>query len=678
MSKKIRLGKTAAFSLAEMMVVMLILSIVILSMIPLATKRVKREHVNPEHGAFECYYDDQGKLHQITRDANGKIVNRKDNVEGGSCLFAPKRGAMFFVINAVGGGSPGSGVREAFNGLPQGDRASASSPKIPGANFSTLYNEFHSKYITTGNGEKVDFEDVITSDSVDIEGPREWLKNLGTSLKVILTSEGGDQNFYQKNREGRSPSGGWYKTTLTPENSPDCTGKHPDFASLVENPQDLITETCFQTYMYFGKNGQPGSRVLFPLKATQDDVFSDRFSGEELLDKYKVYNSESSYVTVTGEPVSGIGFGLKTEETTGHAGCFVPNGASGCYFVKVDADDPNSIYTADCSDADYINSHNILHNFSNATSMVCPTSSVFLEGKGYFPYETTLSHDTAPSYNDSQVNVYRGCATSTACSASVTGFNGTCNYNPCIYKYKTQNGYNLLPKVVWGNFVLIFKELKKGVNFYAQAGYPGQFRTIYVSRLRSNLKITPGKPIMFDYNRSASLESLRGNDTIVEYEGDKHELVLVAEGGKPTHSSNKDTFMVGNIFQLEPASTGKVIAHDTINDTSGSNGEYAFYFKSKESDFLYPIPDSDQMVPEYVGKSGAGGHTVYRLHGVTNAFKMFRIFDGDKSSTGSTPSEEQAEYNCHDGTVLTGSNDGDTSYRCKGSMGYGGAVVITW
>lgn len=677
MSKKIRLGKTAAFSLAEMMVVMLILSIVILSMIPLATKRVKREAVNPEHGAFECYYDDQGKLHQITRDANGKIVNKKDNVEGGSCLFAPKRGAMFFVINAVGGGSPGSGVREAFNGLPEGERAASDSPKIKGGNYSTIYKEFHSKFVHADPGNQVNFDDVINSDDPDIKGPQDWLKDLGTSLKVILTTTGGNQSFYTRDGSGgKVPSGGFWQAEMHNEREGCESAKVPNFTSLVENPQAENKQACFTSWMYFGKNGQPGSRAMFPLTIHHGDVFAGATTLPEVVDTYKAYYSDSLYNTYTGDPLGGVGFGLKIKDSTNHVGCFVPNGANGCYFTKVDVDKPESKYTVDCGDSTYLNAYNSIYNLSTAESITCPSSSVFLAGKGYFPTQTTLSMDATPTYEAAAVNTTRGCSYSASCGASAS--NNTCSYKPCLFNSNVQGYRTTDPKVVWGNFVLIFKELKKGVNFYAQAGYPGQFRTIYVSRLRSNLKITPGKPIMFDYNRSAALESLRGNDTIVEYEGDKHELVLVAEGGKPTYNSDKNTFMVGNLFNLVPAGTDKVIAHDTINDTSGSNDEYAFYFKSKESDFLYPIPDSDQMVPEYVGKSGAGGHTVYRLHGITNAFKMFRAFDGDKASDGSAPSEEQAEYNCHDGTVLTGSNDGDTSYRCKGSMGYGGAVVITW
>ena len=46
-----------AFSMAEMLVVMLILAIVIISMTPVAVKRVKKDAVNPEHGSFECFYE---------------------------------------------------------------------------------------------------------------------------------------------------------------------------------------------------------------------------------------------------------------------------------------------------------------------------------------------------------------------------------------------------------------------------------------------------------------------------------------------------------------------------------------------------------------------------------------------------------------------------------------------
>ena len=56
---------------------------------------------------------------------------------------------------------------------------------------------------------------------------------------------------------------------------------------------------------------------------------------------------------------------------------------------------------------------------------------------------------------------------------------------------------------------------------------------------------------------------------------------------------------------------------------------------------------------------------------------MFRAFDSDKSSSGSTPTEDTSNYTCGDGSVISGSNNAE-NYRCYGTSGYGGAVVITW
>ena len=99
-----------AFSMAEMLVVMLVLAIVIISMTPLAVKRIKKEAVNPDHGSFECYYDKHpvtgdDVIVQRTRNADGEQVGGPQYLPvGSSCLFTPRRGAMFFTINAVGGG----------------------------------------------------------------------------------------------------------------------------------------------------------------------------------------------------------------------------------------------------------------------------------------------------------------------------------------------------------------------------------------------------------------------------------------------------------------------------------------------------------------------------------------------------------------------------------------------
>lgn len=56
-----------AFSLAEMLLVLLILSFLIVSLAPIAYKKIPKKTDRLPHGRFECYYDGE-KLMQYTAD----------------------------------------------------------------------------------------------------------------------------------------------------------------------------------------------------------------------------------------------------------------------------------------------------------------------------------------------------------------------------------------------------------------------------------------------------------------------------------------------------------------------------------------------------------------------------------------------------------------------------------
>ena len=662
----IRKNRKTAFSLAEMLVVMLILSIVVLSMIPLAAKRVKRETINPEHGAFECYYDDQGKLHQITRDAKGNIVKKDDNVAGGSCIFSPKKGAMFFVVNAVGGGSPGTGVTAAFNQLQRGERASGGTG-FYGANYTSVYNKFMSKYIESDNGKTVDFSGVVDSEPGG-SGPKQWLQDSYVTLKAILTTEAGKQEFYTRDMS-RKVSGGFIKLEKYPEN-PDCEGPIPNFGDRVSDPTggNKITN-CFADWRYHGNSPERGARVMFVLKAIQNGVFEELNQHPTELDSVMLNGSLQS-----GNPLQGIGFGIRDPKATNNqsVGCFIPNGADGCYYSG-NSSFEDAQYVANCRYSNYLKQHDKIYNL--ADDIKCPTSSSlrqYLSGYGYIPAVTTLESSLPDAYGYGSYDTR--CYYSKLCDEDVRGVG--CTYRPCQFNLN-YSYYTKLPRVILGNFVLIFQEMRKGLNFYAQAGNPGEYKTIYIAKLDGKLKITPGAPQTFNKSQSIYTENKAGNDTVIEYADKVADFVLVAKGGKPAYNSNYNTFILGNIFDPLPTGGG-VIAHNTSNgDNSGLDSEYGGYFKPKNSEFVYPIPDSDEMIPEYVGRGGMGSHTVFRLNAKPNVFKMFRAYDSDKSSSGSTPTETTSSYTCGDGSVISGSNNAE-NYRCYGTTGYGGAVVITW
>ena len=108
--QRIKLTSKFGFSLAETLLVLLIMSFLIVAIAPISykqiTKKVKRDH----HGRFECYYDSSGNLHQYKADeitgGEDKIISGDDAV----CTFEPPSSAAFYIVQAIGGGAGGTYV----------------------------------------------------------------------------------------------------------------------------------------------------------------------------------------------------------------------------------------------------------------------------------------------------------------------------------------------------------------------------------------------------------------------------------------------------------------------------------------------------------------------------------------------------------------------------------------
>lgn len=97
-----------AFSLAEMLLVLLILSFLTVSLAPLAYKKIPKKTDRDTHGRFECYYEGN-KLMQYTAN---EISGPQTPVEVEKCTFDPPAKASFFIIQAIGGGAGGTYITE--------------------------------------------------------------------------------------------------------------------------------------------------------------------------------------------------------------------------------------------------------------------------------------------------------------------------------------------------------------------------------------------------------------------------------------------------------------------------------------------------------------------------------------------------------------------------------------
>ena len=100
--------KKSGFSLAEMLVVVLVTSCIAVAASSFVIKKNKTLTLRPERGKYECYYKN-GVLRQIY-SINGKVTQEKS--VGATCDFNPTLAANadFIAFTAIGGGGGGAFV----------------------------------------------------------------------------------------------------------------------------------------------------------------------------------------------------------------------------------------------------------------------------------------------------------------------------------------------------------------------------------------------------------------------------------------------------------------------------------------------------------------------------------------------------------------------------------------
>lgn len=96
----------AGFTLVELMVFFLFISILIAASTPLITKRIKSVPLRTYHGKFLCYRDGAGTLHGDYYNAAGDVV-KSTTGSGDSITFEPPKRAAVFKVEMVGAGAGG-------------------------------------------------------------------------------------------------------------------------------------------------------------------------------------------------------------------------------------------------------------------------------------------------------------------------------------------------------------------------------------------------------------------------------------------------------------------------------------------------------------------------------------------------------------------------------------------
>lgn len=101
----LRLSLLQGFSLAEMLVVMLILMIVVVASVPfVAPKKLKNKFIVSPHGIFECYYEG-GNLYQYEMNNKTNKNGTTKQVQDACSVNIPN--ANFYTLQLVGAGGAG-------------------------------------------------------------------------------------------------------------------------------------------------------------------------------------------------------------------------------------------------------------------------------------------------------------------------------------------------------------------------------------------------------------------------------------------------------------------------------------------------------------------------------------------------------------------------------------------
>lgn len=97
--------KLKAFSLVELMMILLVASLIIAAIAPVVTKKHFRLPSIVNHGAYMCYYEN-GQLREAKwagKFQQQELFNRATD----NCVFTPPKKAAYFQISAIGGGGGG-------------------------------------------------------------------------------------------------------------------------------------------------------------------------------------------------------------------------------------------------------------------------------------------------------------------------------------------------------------------------------------------------------------------------------------------------------------------------------------------------------------------------------------------------------------------------------------------
>ena len=619
--KKIKSEKNA-FSLAEMLLVLLIMSFLSMAIAPFVTKKVKKDTYRQPHGRFECFWlNDRLIQYNVLETGAGQQEDRTDK---GYCEFEPVERAAFYLVQGVGAG--GGGAFAATAPYVTSYTATYTSSNERGRSKTGYYipcSEVSSSYSALYRA----CSGSIISEFTDSSGAS------NTSSKWAWVNEVWDDPAYTPTRTftmcsgrggGGTGKGGWVRQFIPEydEHGNFVWDEHGNIVNKCDTAHFITPGTdgvdndpCYDYPTADGGDGGGGACVRITVTLPR---------GSTINRSYMYFYSGSS--GSNGKEVYATYGNASCRISGGEAGTDAHNDNTGWYDGTVGEDAELSQYMEDAE-------HQCNYEFSSTTA-------------------------GAPGGVGGQWHLVGGYP---SWSATPGGSSGN-------------NSFSFT-----GQTVPISYTYKKARNYYGMAGGPGEYNMMFFPEVHKKIRITPGRAGRGGIGSSTSQQGQPGGQTTATFEGDAHPF-LTLDGGRGARGK-----MTGAYFNLysQPPVYGNDTSMESAR--KGEYSDFVAALSADEGTNLQSIIPA-QYKPGRGGDGGFtvqrdtrnGGTRKFDGHTFSGTGDDRFSYGGEDYEM---PVNSGKEISCNPNGPLDDEHQtkisGETT-NCPGESGEDGAVIIIW
>lgn len=275
----------SGFTLIELMVFFIFISILLAASTPIITKRVKNLPLKVYHGKYMCYRNEDGALVEEYYNASIRV---KDPTVVDACHFNPPKKATVYKIEMIGGGAGGyryfdrkseleerEGVYHIGSGMSYTDSKFHEVPT--GAQLKKIFRGAQFRYVSANVGQGGN----------------------GSTVRVSYAPfENGHEYQFIEGYEDLAKCTSEQKNELTPDQQADCTvlkQKEKDADAKIAEMIAALAKDGNNYYIYAGNNNvQAINDILSPYKKLHTS------KATVFIDKYGALGGSGGYLTYKG------------------------------------------------------------------------------------------------------------------------------------------------------------------------------------------------------------------------------------------------------------------------------------------------------------------------------------------------------------------------------------------